>query len=127
MEEIKAMLLKEKEKLIQEILKNQEQVSVEHEIGDEIDSSVEEQERKLTMLLQDREREKLEKIEEAILRIENDNYGDCEECGEPIAKKRLMVVPFTRLCINCQQEEERLNSISDNKDDLEGSLRYIDD
>ena len=127
MEEIKAMLLKEKENLIQEILKNQEQGISEHEIGDEIDSSVEEQERKLNMLLQDREREKLEKIEEAILRIENDNYGDCEECGEPIAKKRLMIVPFTRLCINCQQEEERLHGINISKDDLEGSLRYIED
>lgn len=126
MDEIKAMLLKEKEQLIEEILKNQEQVVVEHEIGDEIDSSVEEQERKLNMLLQDREREKLEKIEEAIHRIENDNYGDCEECGEPIAKKRLMVVPFARLCINCQQEEERLKGVNAN-DETETSLRYIDD
>jgi len=108
MEEIKAMLLKEKEKLIEKILKSQEQTIAEHEIGDEIDSSVEEQERKLTMLLQDREREKLEKIEEALVRIENDNYGECEECGESIAKKRLMIVPFAKFCINCQQEEERL-------------------
>ena len=37
MEEIKAMLLKEKEKLIEEILKNQNQTISEHEIGDEID------------------------------------------------------------------------------------------
>lgn len=126
MDEIKEMLLKEKEQLIQEILKNQEQVVAEHEIGDEIDSSVEEQERKLSMLLQDREREKLEQIEEAIHRIENDNYGECEECGEPIAKKRLMVVPFARLCINCQQEEERLQE-ENVRDEPESSLRSIDD
>ena len=126
MDEIKAMLLQEKEQLIQGILKNQEQVATGYEIGDEIDSSVEEQERKLRMLLQDREREKLEKIEEAIHRIEHDNYGECEECGEPIAKKRLMVVPFARLCINCQQEEERMQE-ENIRDEPENTLRYMDD
>jgi DnaK suppressor protein len=126
MQDIKAMLQKEKENLIEEILKNKEQVVTEHEIGDEIDSSVEEQERKLTMLLHDREQEKLEKIEEAIRRIEENNYGNCEECSEPISKKRLMIVPFTRLCINCQQEEERMKEF-DVKDDGESPIRYIED
>ncbi len=126
MQDIKAMLQKEKENLIEEILKNKEQVVTEHEIGDEIDSSVEEQERKLTMLLHDREQEKLEKIEEAIRRIEENNYGNCEECSEPISKKRLMIVPFARLCINCQQEEERIKEF-DVKDDGESPIRYIED
>ncbi len=126
MQDIKAMLQKEKENLIEEILKNKEQVVTEHEIGDEIDSSVEEQERKLTMLLHDREQEKLEKIEEAIRRIEENNYGNCEECSEPISKKRLMIVPFARLCINCQQEEERMKEF-DVKDDGESPIRYIED
>ncbi len=126
MQDIKAMLQKEKENLIEEILKNKEQVVTEHEIGDEIDSSVEEQERKLTMLLHDREQEKLEKIEEAIRRIEENNYGNCEECSEPISKKRLMIVPFARLCINCQQEEERMKEF-DVKDDGESPIGYIED
>ena len=126
MQDIKLMLLKEKENLVEEILKIKEQEVVEHDIGDEIDSSVEEQERKLTMLLQDREQEKLEKIEDAIRRIEENSFGICEECGEPISKKRLMIVPFTRLCINCQQEEERLREF-DIKDEAENSIRYMED
>ncbi len=126
MQDIKLMLLKEKENLVEEILKIKEQEVTEHDIGDEIDSSVEEQERKLTMLLQDREQEKLEKIEDAIRRIEENSYGDCEECGEPISKKRLMIVPFTRLCINCQQEEERLREF-DIKDEGENYIRYMED
>ena len=126
MQDIKLMLLKEKENLVEEILKIKEQEVTEHDIGDEIDSSVEEQERKLTMLLQDREQEKLEKIEDAIRRIEENSYGDCEECGEPISKKRLMIVPFTRLCINCQQEEERLREF-DIKDEGENAFRYMED
>lgn len=126
MQDIKLMLLKEKENLVEEILKIKEQEVTEHDIGDEIDSSVEEQERKLTMLLQDREQEKLEKIEDAIRRIEENSYGDCEECGEPISKKRLLIVPFTRLCINCQQEEERLREF-DIKDEGENYIRYMED
>lgn len=125
MEEIKAMLLQEKENLIQEILKSQEQI-IEHEIGDEIDNSVEEQERKLAMLLQDRERDKLEKIEEAIKRIEEGDYGECEECGEPISEKRLMIVPFARMCINCQQEAERYSG-NVLRDDGDSSIRFVDD
>ncbi|MBF0286700.1 MAG: TraR/DksA family transcriptional regulator [SAR324 cluster bacterium] len=126
MDEIKEMLLKEKESIIADILKTQDHVPLDHDIGDEIDSSVEDQDRKLMMLLQDREREKLDKIEKALVRIENDDYGECEECGETIAPKRLMIVPFARLCINCKQEEER-NKGSYSTDDTEGSLRYMEE
>lgn len=126
MEEIKSMLIKEKKDLIEEILKNRDQIAVGHEIGDAIDSSVEEQERKLAMVLQDRERDKLEMIEEALLRIDDDDYGICEECSEPISKKRLMIVPFTKLCISCQQDEERMKGPELNEDP-DGSLRYIED
>ena len=107
MEEIRKMLLKTKSNLIAEIMKSRESNVIEHEIGDEIDNSVEEQERELSLLLHDRDRIKLEKIEDALRRIEAGEYGFCEECGETITKKRLMAVPFARLCINCQKEEER--------------------
>lgn len=127
MEEIKSMLLQEKKDLISEILKNKDQIAMEHEIGDAIDNSVDEQERKLAMLLQDREHEKLEMIEEALIRIDDDDYGICEECSEPISKKRLMVVPFAKMCINCQQEEERLRGLKIDNEDADGTLRYIED
>ncbi len=126
MDEIKAMLLQEKENIIADILKTQEHMPKDHDIGDEIDSSVEDQERKLMLLLQDREREKLEKIERALIRIENNDYGECEECGEPISPKRLMIVPFARLCINCKQEEERTSGVY-SREDMEGSLRYMEE
>lgn len=108
MEEIKSMLLRERDNITKDIMKLKEENTIEHEIGDEIDSSVEEQERELHLLLQDRDRVKLDRINEALKRIEEGDYGVCEECGETISKKRLMVVPFARLCINCQKEEERV-------------------
>ena len=46
-------------------------------------------------------------IEEALKRMEMDDFGYCDECGENISKKRLLAVPLTRMCINCQSVEER--------------------
>jgi DnaK suppressor protein len=40
-------------------------------------------------------------IEAALLRIDNDEYGDCRECGEPINPKRLEVDPTSLHCIQC--------------------------
>ena len=40
-------------------------------------------------------------IEAALLRIDNDEYGDCRECGEPINPKRLEVDPTNLYCIHC--------------------------
>jgi len=44
----------------------------------------------------------LKGIELALRRIDDDSYGDCLECGEPIAYARLQAQPFARLCIDCQ-------------------------
>ena len=48
----------------------------------------------------------LQSIEQALQRIEMENYGDCEECGEVIAYARLQVQPFASLCIGCQSANE---------------------
>lgn len=43
----------------------------------------------------------LARIEQALLRVKEDEYGWCAECGEPIAYKRLEIDPAAHLCINC--------------------------
>jgi DnaK suppressor protein len=48
----------------------------------------------------------LKGIELALRRIDDDSYGDCLECGEPIAYARLQAQPFARLCIDCQSARE---------------------
>ncbi|MGM0570004.1 TraR/DksA family transcriptional regulator [Marinobacter sp.] len=40
-------------------------------------------------------------IETALKRIENDEFGECMECGEPINPKRLEIDPTTLYCIDC--------------------------
>ena len=50
--------------------------------------------------------ELLYRINEALRKIEEGTYGECESCGTTIRKKRLRVMPYARYCIGCQDEEE---------------------
>ena len=50
-----------------------------------------------------RRQQELVHIDEALSRLENGTYGDCLECDEPIAKKRLAFDPSARLCIDCAE------------------------
>ena len=49
----------------------------------------------------------LRRIEAALKRIDNDEYGYCKECDEPINPKRLEFDPTADLCINCASAAEQ--------------------
>ena len=49
----------------------------------------------------------ISKIDQALLRIKNENYGFCEETAEPIGLKRLMARPVAELCIAAQEKHEK--------------------
>jgi RNA polymerase-binding protein DksA len=49
----------------------------------------------------------LEQTEKALARIDDGSYGQCESCGGPIGKMRLMAFPRATLCLTCKQREER--------------------
>ena len=51
---------------------------------------------------------KIQDIDAALRSIERGQYGICERCGNPIEIERLEVKPDATLCLNCQQEVERL-------------------
>lgn len=55
---------------------------------------------------QRRDRKELVAIEEALQRLDNGGFGDCLECGEAIAPKRLELNPSTTLCISCASQRE---------------------
>jgi DnaK suppressor protein len=50
--------------------------------------------------------ETLNKINDALSRLEQGNYGNCFECGEEIAEKRLRALPFAVRCKDCEQTRE---------------------
>ncbi|TMA37673.1 MAG: TraR/DksA family transcriptional regulator [Deltaproteobacteria bacterium] len=74
---------------------------------DTYDLASDARDREINFILTDREREKLQAIDEALARVEEGSYGVCESCESDIAEGRLEALPFTRLCINCQAERER--------------------
>lgn len=51
--------------------------------------------------------EMLEQSERALAAIKRGTYGVCENCGQPIGKGRLQIIPRATLCLACKQREER--------------------
>ncbi len=54
----------------------------------------------------DRRARQLEEVNRALADIDAGRYGVCRECGEPIAKARLKVMPFATRCVACQARAE---------------------
>ena len=64
----------------------------------------------LALALLQNEAETIQKIDEAIERIEAGTFGICEACERPIPKARLKALPFAKLCVKCMEKEERLQN-----------------
>lgn len=85
---------------------------------DTYDLASEERDREINFILSDRERAKLQQIDDAISRLDDGSYGICESCGLEIAEQRLEAMPFTRLCRDCQQDQEREEKSQRRVDDV---------
>ncbi|MGE4350565.1 MAG: RNA polymerase-binding protein DksA [Bdellovibrionales bacterium] len=62
----------------------------------------------LELRARDRQRKLISKIDEALERIRNNEYGYCEETGDPIGVKRLEARPVATLTIEAQERHERM-------------------
>lgn len=78
-----------------------------NDLPDEMDLASSEYFQSFTFRLRGRERFFLDKIDKALLRIEDASFGICETCEEPISIKRLEARPETTLCIKCKEDQER--------------------
>ena len=92
---------------------------------DTYDLASEERDREINFILSDRERSKLRQIDDALARIEDQTYGICDSCGLEIAEERLETLPFTRLCRDCQQEQEREAKSQRRFDDDRNTYRKV--
>ena len=63
--------------------------------------------REFSLGLASKDRKSLYELEDALKRIEDGVFGVCLDCGCPISKTRLKVVPQARLCIKCQEKREK--------------------
>ncbi|MDB5441365.1 MAG: dnaK suppressor protein [Caulobacteraceae bacterium] len=71
------------------------------------DRASSETDRALELRTRDRQRKLISKIDEALRRIEEGNYGYCEDTGEPIGVARLDARPIATLSLEAQERHER--------------------
>jgi DnaK suppressor protein len=78
---------------------------------DETDWTAMELESNMRMRLRNRETLFLKKIDEALERISQGRFGECESCEEEIDLKRLEARPTATLCVHCKEEQERIEQL----------------
>ena len=79
--------------------------------ADLTDRASTETERSLELRTRDRARKLINKIDDALERIEDGTYGYCEETSEPISLKRLEARPIATMTIEAQERHERLEKM----------------
>jgi DnaK suppressor protein len=105
----KKILLKEREQIVGEvkqIVESSKEMGQDgiQDIGDEAANIYNKQ---VLLSLNENERMRLQEVDESLDRMENETYGICEECGEPIGLKRLEVRPVAKYCVPCKTKLEK--------------------
>lgn len=100
------LLKRRMQEILSEAGKTVETMDEDENFPDPTDRASLEENRNFLLRIRDRERKLLLKIQEALRRLEEGNYGVCEVCGEQITLARLRVRPVTTLCIDCKSSQE---------------------
>jgi DnaK suppressor protein len=77
-----------------------------NEVFDAVESSEADIQEDIELALIQMKSETLNKVDDALSRLEHGDYGDCFECGEEIAEKRLRALPFAVRCKDCEEAKE---------------------
>jgi DnaK suppressor protein len=80
-------------------------------IPDIVDRASAETDRALELRTRDRQRKLISKIDSALRRIEEGEYGYCSETGEPISLKRLIARPTATMSLEAQERHERREKV----------------
>ena len=64
-------------------------------------------EQEFTLSLAESENSILLHVEDALKRIEEDSFGECEDCEKSIPKARLNAIPYASRCVKCASESEK--------------------
>jgi len=76
-------------------------------IPDPNDRATMESDRSFELRIRGRERKLMDKVDEALIRIDDGSFGVCAGCGEDIAIKRLQARPVAKYCIDCKTRQEQ--------------------
>ena len=110
--ELKRMLEDRRRELQAEVQGKMRDVRTAGEVGklsevfDAVESSEADIQEDIELALIQMKSETLNKVNDALARLEAGNYGNCFECGEEIAEKRLRALPFAVRCNECEEARE---------------------
>jgi len=99
--DLQKKLLAERDLLIDKLKCNDLSVH-DSETPDPVDLAVRNYSKNVMLAVSENESRQLTLIDEALLRIDDDEYGPCQNCEEAINPKRLAAIPWARYCLNCQ-------------------------
>jgi RNA polymerase-binding transcription factor len=85
---------------------NQDEIAIDQSVKDEGDQSVADTQAELNLQRMDQRGRELRALEQALSRMNDGTYGECEECGDAIDPRRLEVQPSSRWCIRCASKLE---------------------
>ncbi len=105
-EEIKDNLVTERESILRK-LSNKNLSIDDSEMPDPVDLAVNNYSKNVMLSVSENESRQLVLVTDALARIDDDEYGSCQNCEEEINPKRLNAVPWARYCLDCQQLEEQ--------------------
>ena len=106
-EYFRRMLLSWREELIEESRETISNLKREvRDVGDEAERATRETENSLELRTRDRYRKLINKISKALIRVDDGEYGFCEETGEEIGLARLEARPIATLCLDAQERWE---------------------
>src|SRR5215218_2067731 len=104
--EIQQKLLAERELLIQKLKGNDLSID-DAETPDPVDLAVRNYSKNVMLAVSENESRQLALVDEALLRVEDEEYGQCQSCEKAINQKRLAAIPWARYCLDCQELVER--------------------
>jgi DnaK suppressor protein len=109
MEKYRRLLQDKKNSLSNDLAKtrNAEEETIEEATQDIADKAVSSYTREFLYSLSDTDRTTLVQIDEALARITEGTYGNCLNCAQPMAEKRLTAVPWAPHCVDCQELAEK--------------------
>jgi DnaK suppressor protein len=106
LDSIKNRLLAERDNLLNKL--NDNDLSIDDsETPDPVDLAVRNYSKNVMLAVSENESRQLTLINEALQRIEDDEYGICQNCENEINPKRLDAIPWARYCLNCQELVEQ--------------------
>lgn len=106
LKEVKQRLLEERTSLVEKLKDNDLSVD-DSETPDPVDLAVRNYSKNVMLAVSENESRQLALIDEALRRVEDDEYGFCQNCENEITPKRLAAIPWARYCLNCQELVEQ--------------------